>query len=60
MSPTTLFTLPDMPVRQLYGDRRHVGGEEVYPGWWDTGVGWEGTIPGYYPAPSQYPYLAIF
>ena len=35
-----------------------VGGG-VYPGWVGTGVGWEGYT-GYYPIPSQDPYLTIF
>ena len=45
MSPTAIFLLPYMPVQQTYGDQRHVGRGEVYPGWGIPGWAWRGTIP---------------
>ena len=47
LSPTTIFLWPALPVQQLYGGRRHVGGAGVYPGWWGSGVGLEGCYTGY-------------
>ena len=32
----------------------------MYPGWGSWVAGWEGVLPGYYPAPSKDPYLVIF
>ena len=56
MSPTALFT---PGYRQVSASACSSVGREVYPGWWDEG-GPGGVLPGYYPDPSQYPYLVIF
>ena len=58
MSPTALFTQPDMPVHPVRTGERHAG---VYPGWegCTRGMGiWEGGWEGYTgtpPIPSQDP-----
>ena len=60
LSPTAIFSLGHDPCSSVPGSALPVGGAgEVYPGCGTRG-GAGRAIPGYYPDPTQYPYLVIF
>ena len=58
--PTAIFSLADVPAEPARAVSQPGSAAGVYPGWWEQGWAGRGVLPGYYPGPSQTPYLVIF